>query len=470
MTVLTAAADLGRVDSPRRMPALCGAIGLGLLSACAPMENREGAQSFRGAVGAGSYESAAQIAGGMARDREGKPELLWSLNTGAAALYAANHPASVQALDDAESLMRASDVADFNWGSTYRFGSYDAVMVNAYKAAANLGRGDLQNARVELNRMEERQSRTTTRFQNEISAAGADSERQIREDGSKRQALQNAQSSPEVQEQLKALERWRHYQPFVNPAGTYLRAIYLLNSGEPGDAEQARTAFERVAGIAGNPRVVTEDMASARQAAAGRRPAPQVWVLFENGQSPTFEQMNFTVPMPVVARGGGMTVSPVTVSMPRMVFQPAAYPSMEVTGGNARASTVLVASMEGVMASEFRTRYNSLLAGAVFEALAKAAGVSAVNAATTRMNGGMAALLQVAATVAANVTSSDTRSWQILPRELQAARIPVPANGEILLRAGGVQATATVPTGRSSIVLVKAQTPGSPLTVQVLKL
>jgi hypothetical protein len=151
-----------------------------------------------------------------------------------------------------------------------------------------------------------------------------------------------------------------------------------------------------------------------------------------------------------------------------MVFQPSAYNGIEVQAGNQRATTQLVASIEGVMASEFRTRYNALLAAAVFEAIAKAAGISVVGAATQRAHPAVAILADLAATAAANVTQSDTRSWYMLPTEFQAARVPVPANGQLSLRAlGGPAETVSVPQGRSSIVLVKAQNPGSPLTIQV---
>jgi hypothetical protein len=444
------------------------AVGVALVAACAPTVDRQSAGTFRSAVVAGDYTAASQMASRLVSTPGGQPDLLWSLNTGATALHARAYPAAVQALDNAEARMRASEEASFSWGSTYRFGTYDAVMVNAYKALANLGSGDLDAARVELNRMEERQARTVARFQNEIAASMAERDRQVQSDVARAQALRNAEGSPEVGEQLRMLDTWRNYQPFVNPAGTYIRGIYLLNSRVAGDAEQARTAFERVAGIAGNPRIVVEDLAAARRAATGQRGAPQVWVIFENGQSPTFEQMNFTVPMPVLARGGGVTVRPVTVSMPRMVFQAPAYTSLEVTGGNARTTTALVGSIEGVMASEFRARYNGLLASAVFEAFAKAAGISAVNAVGSRMNGTAGLLMEIAATTAANVTVTDTRSWETLPREVQAARIPVPTDGQVMLRSpSGPQAMVTVPTGRSSIVLVKAQAPGSPLTVQV---
>jgi len=435
------------------------------LAACAPQADPASIAGFRGAVATGNFQVASQVAGAMARPG-GNPELLWSLNAGAAALHAADYAAAVGHFDAAEELMRASEAASFNWGSTYRFGSYDAVMVNVYKAVAQLGLRDPAAARVELNRMEERQRRTAERFQSEI-AQLEDARRQGASDAQRAQALRAAEGSPEVREQLTALERYARYQPFVNPAGNFVRAVYLMNTREPGDAGQARQAFERVAGISGNPRTVTEAMAMARRTEGGQRAGNQVWVIYENGQSPVFDQMNFTVPMPVMARGGGVTVRPVTVSMPRMLFQPGAYPSIEVSGGNARATTEMVASLEAVMASEFRTRYNGLLAAAVFEAVGKAVGISAANALGSQM-GGWGVLLDIAATAAANVTSSDTRSWYMLPREFQAARIPVPANGQVTLRAaGGPQEVVTVPTDRSSLVVVKVQQPGAPLAVQV---
>ena len=471
---------IGRTPCPK--PAGRKLLGVTLaaslaVTACAPQADPNAIGGFRQSVATGNFQAATNIASGLAApDSTGRgTELLWSMNAGAAGLHAQDWQRSINMLDGAEDLMRRSEEASFNWGNSYRFGTYDAVMVNAYKSLGMLGRADRDGARVELNRMEERQARTVQRFRDEIGAANASAEAQRNAEPGRDQALRNAQGSPEVREQLQALDRWATYQPFVNPTGTYLRALFLLNSPVPGDAEQARNAFERVVGISRNNPVVAQDLAAARQAANGRRGPPQVWVLFENGQSPVFQQLNFTVPMPVYARGGGVTVRPVTVSMPRMVAQPNAYAGIEVSGQGGRATTVQVASVEGVMASEFRTRYNSLLAAAVFEAIAKAALISGVNAATSAGRGSgstgmlmVGILAEIAATAAANVTVSDTRSWYMLPREFQVARVPVPADGSLRLQAqGGPGETVTVPTGRSSIVLVKAQNPGSPLTVQV---
>jgi hypothetical protein len=254
------------------------------LAASAPRATPASVGAFRQIVALENFQVATNAASVLAAPvANGRgTELLWSLTAGAAGLHAYDGPRSVSMLDDAEDLMRASEEATFNWGSTYRFGTYDAVMVNAHKAFAMLGRGDRDGVRVELNRMEERQ-----------------------------------------------------------------------------------------------------------------------------------------------------------------------------------------------------TRYTAVLGAAAFEAIAKAVLISGANAVGTGISrnnnstGTLAAgiLLDLAATAAANVTRSDTRSWSLRPREFQVARLPVPGRGALSLQAmGGRSERVTVPTGCCSIVLVKAQSAGSPLTIQVFPL
>lgn len=456
-----------RKSLPRLITSLALVFGA---AACAPQSGtQDQAFAFRNAVAASDFAAASRIAGSLAGPTE-RRELLWSLNAGATALHQPDPAAATSFLDTAENNMTTVEGSNFNWNSTYRFGSYDAAMVNTYKAFAALSRGDRDGARVEINRAQERLQRIAERYRAEIAAARDNINAQQREDPTKGQSITAAQNAPEVQDLLRANAEWRAYQPFVNPASTYLRGIFLLNTGVPGDAEEARRALLQVQAVANSAPVVLQDIDLARQAANGRRPAPQVWVIFENGQSSEFEQLNFTVPMPVLARQGGVTVRPITVSMPRLAVRPNAYDRLMVTGRGPAVGTVPVASMRGVMASEYGARFNNLLAGAVLEAVAKAVGVSAANAVGSRM-GAAGAILEIGAVAAANITVSDTRSWQALPGEFQAARVPTPSSGSISIAApGGPSLTLSVPTGRSSIVLVKAQQPGSPLVAQVLPL
>lgn len=257
----------------------------------------------------------------------------------------------------------------------------------------------------------------------------------------------------------------------MNPAVTYMHGIFFLTTGQATDAGRARESFQRVVGMAGANPVVNDDLALARRVAGAQRAGNYVWVIFENGQTPLFEQMNMTVPMPVLARGGsGMAVTPVTVSMLRMVPQSVAVPSIGISAGSARATTRQIANIEAVVASEFRQRYPGLLAATVFEAVAKAAMVSGASAMAGRKNGTAGALLNVVATTAANVTSSDTRSWYALPREFQAVRVATPVDGKVMVEANGMRETLSVEPGQSSIIYVKQQHRGSPMHAQVFRL
>jgi hypothetical protein len=352
-------------------------------------------------------------------------------------------------------------------------------MVNTYKALSLLARGDFDNARVEFNRLDERQARTAQQFAAEIAAARDATDRRASENRGSEQAISNAFATPEAREQTDQLRQWAIYSPFQNPAATYLSGLFFLNSTVTGDAERARTQLQRTAGMVRNNAVVAADLALAEASARGRRPAPHVWVVFENGQAPTFIQQNITFPAPVIATTGGISVRPVTVSVPRLVIQPSAYQALEVRAGRARVTTALVGSIEGVMASEFNQRWPGHVRDAVIEGFSKIIGMSAVNVgmgAAGRQMGGMGGLAlmlaaEIATTAAGNITTSDTRSWHSLPQEFQVARLPVPADGAVSISAlGGPSATAQVAPGRSAIILVKAQAPGSPLTIQVIQL
>jgi hypothetical protein len=337
---------LSHPSTGRRVRA-AGALTLALaVSACAPQVSQQDFATFRSAAGTGNYATAAAAATALAKpDANGRgTELLWTLNSGLAELHAGNAARSIAQFDAADDAITASEAANFDWSNRYRFGGYDAVMVNTYKTMAMLARNDLDGARVEANRADERTRRVVQRFEREISADQAKVDKQRSAGDAEKQALSNAGADPAVREQMQALERWGSYRPFVNPAATYVQSVMLLNSGVPGDAEMARNGFERVAGIIGKTSLVQEDTALARAATAGRPPAHQVWVIFEDGQSPVFEQMNILVPMPVAARGGGVTVRPVTVSIPKMVPQRNAYAALDVEAGKARTTTTTIGS------------------------------------------------------------------------------------------------------------------------------
>jgi hypothetical protein len=117
------------------------------------------------------------------------------------------------------------------------------------------------------------------------------------------------------------------------------------------------------------------------------------------------------------------------------------------------------------MASEFDRRRVSILAAAVTEILVK-------NVASLEAQKSGNPLLSLVARVAANVSSADTRSWTALPKEFQVLRIAAPNDGHLVLAStdGSFIGDATVPTGRPTIVWVKAQCTRAHPAIQVFQL
>jgi hypothetical protein len=154
-----------------------------------------------------------------------------------------------------------------------------------------------------------------------------------------------------------------------------------------------------------------------------------------------------------------------TLALPVLAQNAPAYAALQVTAGTTAVQTAPAGSFDAVMASEFNRRRPVILAEAVAEVLVK-------NVTSEVAQQSKNPWLQLASTIVANVSTADTRSWIGLPKEFQAVRIDVPADGHLLLAAAGGQpiGEATVPTDKSSIVWVKAQQAGAHPAIQVFPL
>ena len=115
--------------------------------------------SFDGAMGQGDYARAANFAMGAGKIQPNgeSPNLLWSLNAGAALVYAGDNTRTVPVLDHAEDMMKSRDESEMVARGQYRAKTYDSVMVNTYKAISAMQAGNSAMARTELIRADDRQ-------------------------------------------------------------------------------------------------------------------------------------------------------------------------------------------------------------------------------------------------------------------------------------------------------------------------
>lgn len=435
-----------------------------LLAGCAGGMSRQDAASYDSDLAQGNYPAAAQQAlssGHIASD--GKSDnLIWSLNAGAALVYADQPPYAIRVLDGAESLMKTRDLSNFG-NTQYDYATYDGIMVNVYKGLEFLKGGDKADARVEFNRVADRQTRAEDDFAKQKRKLDAQARKRAGGSFDLDAAMKSAQQTAAWRDTQAELGKYANYRPFINPAASYIRAIFLLNDGMgASDREAARVELERVRDMAGPSPAVRADLASLRSA---RRGPPETWVIFENGQAPTFVQYNLTFPVPIIGRGGHLGISVVTVAMPRMVFHAPAAERIAVVGTGAPVWTASIGDFDHVMASEFSRRQPAIMTRTLIEAVLKA-GLQSVAAQTGN------AFIQVAALVASNISTADTRSWIALPKEFQAARVPAPRDGVLHLRtASGLDlGEIHVPQHGGAIVYVKQVAAGVKPSIQVVPL
>jgi hypothetical protein len=423
-----------------------------LAAGCASPMSTGDKMNFQAAMDAGDYKAAAAVAqqsGQITPDGQTK-NIVWSLNDGAALFDAGDMRQSVVVLDTTEKLAQANDLNHMHGAVDYRYTTYDGVMTNVYKAMAFLAQGDRDNARVELRRAEDRQRRAEEHFQREIAAA-----QNHRQDAQFASMMGQAQQNADYSNAGAALNELATYAPFENPFATYIQGVFLVSQG---DNENGMASLKRAAAVLGPNSAAAADVAWAEQARRSLgHTKPQVWVVFENGQSATYHEMRMVLPM--------VTGQPMTLAMPMLVQNAPAYSGLQVQAAGATGATAPAGSFDAVMASEFLKRRPLILEEAVAEVLAK--NVGAVVAQKTNNP-----FLKLAMAVVANVSTADTRSWTALPKDFQAVRIDAPQDGHVTVQTAQDQAVGdvSVPAGRSSIVWVKVQQAGAHPAIQVLPL
>lgn len=426
-----------------------------VLQGCAGGVSRESVKKYDNLLAAGGYQAAANLASADGELKDGKSNnLLWSLNAGAAYLYAGQPKQAISALDAAEDIIKQIELGKMSASGQYKIKGFDATMTNAYKGLAGLALGNEIISRSEMYRTEDRQKRAEQDFEKEVLKARG--ELQVPDGVNLNTVLNSARSNTAYQEAVQGISSYGGYKPFVNPFTTYLAGLYFLNTADK-RLDLAKQSFERVLSITGNQRLIQGDIALTK---LNGKFSPKVWVLFENGQSSTIDQYSISFPVPIVGKRSGVSVA--TVALPRLVENRAATAGLLV--GDERELTTDVGNFDFVMRSEFQRRYPLIITRAVIEAIAK---IALQNAAAQEKSG--YALL--AAALVSNVSTTDTRSWTALPKYFQAARVDAPKDGKIKLRtAEGVDlGIVTVPTEVSSIVYVKMFRSNSPPSVQVIK-
>jgi hypothetical protein len=361
----------------------------------------------------------------------------------------------------------------------YRGRAYDKVMMNTYKALNYLALGDKDKARVELNRSLQRQRDAVEANEKRIASAQEEAELarrgELKDEKGKsaaydsNKAMDDSRTGPALQAALnESIAPMKPYGDYVNPFAVFLDGLFFTVLGEGGsDLERGRKSFERVAAIVPENEYLKADLDAAAGAAEGRAPAAVTYVIFETGTAPSRTQIRVDIPTFIVTSN----LAYVGAAFPKLVYDSNYIGSLGVTVGEKTYNTATVASMDSVVANDFRNAWPAVVTKTLITTATKAIIQAAIQK-ELNDRGGWAGMIGTVVLTAANAGTNiaDTRTWQSLPKEFQYARIPTPASRELTLTAGPEQKKVTLEPGAVNVVYVKSASPSSPLFVSTFVL
>jgi uncharacterized protein len=375
-------------------------------------------------------------------------DLLWALQLGIVDRSLKSYSDSIQWFDRCEDMMKTFDPQSRETdviGTTlvndniipYRGWAYDGVMVNTYKALNFMALGKNDDARIEFNRVMERQTRAKEKFSEELQK---EKDKLDKANANKQVDYSKSTESGETQDKIKqaypGLSEFEAYPDFVNPFSTYLAGVFFTVIG---DSAKARDLLKESAGMLPNNPYVKSDFEAAD---SGKAAEPTIWVFFENGVGPTKEE--FRVDLPLFLFTGKVYYA--GIALPKLVQRWAACERLTIQSGGNYYPTEIVGDMDRVVQTEFSKEYPWILTRAIISAGAKAAAQYALTEQNSNNNNGagIAAIFVAAYNFA--TTAADVRIWSALPKNFQSAKFPMPADGKM---------TIQTPQGWSRIVEIR---------------
>jgi len=435
---------------------------------------------------AGNYKGAADRVRTAAEPKIESSHLLNWLYMGSGDFASGNHPATVADFTAAESCLKLQNMQFLGGafsGSDYLARTYDETMMNFYQALSFLAGGKVDRARVEFNRVVERQGRAAKRNEAKIAeakaaVAKAEKARSKKTDGNK--IIADA-SCPGIDELEKELAQWSPYADYMNPAAVFMSGAFMLLWGEDSsDYEHGLTYFKRAAGMQSSSAAHKAIEILERKASGHAMPGDRdfVLVLFENGMAPEKEEIRkeIIIPYRYPIHAG--------ISMPKLVHRGGAHERLSLwDGGNALGATETVCDFERVVAKEFAEEFKWESRKAYLAAIVRI-GIQIALMEVERAQldrqvkeGKMSPLARdltlaasgaVLSAVCSATMGSDLRMWSTLPKNFQAAIVPKPKGGVLSVKdASGAASIAEVqlPKDGPSFVYLKLPTAANHATV-----
>ncbi len=210
-------------------------------------------------------------------------------------------------------------------------------------------------------------------------------------------------------------------------SGAFVRYLNAMVFEVVGERDAARIELEKAAAgykAQGSefsvPSGVRDDLSRIR---AGKPVASEVVFILHNGLGASVDEDNIRVANPMAGKSGPLMFS---LAVPKFVRRSLPVHHVVLSSASVSSDSEVVENVNGIAEKSFNDRLASIIARGVLRLGVKNA--AAQEAKRQMQDNPYSALLNFAADVATNVSErADTRTWSLLPGNIQMARLPLPA-------------------------------------------
>ena len=455
-----------------------------LFTACASY--RDETSSIRSAWKLGNNKEAAELAADAANDNEeSNDELVFLLEEGSAWRAANNFTTSNQTFSQANKLIKdyanEPDILLIDETSAtftnltflpYRGSSYDKIMLHTYVALNDMELGQIDSARVNLNRALFAQrdavrenAENINEAQQQAREAGAQAQRGNRNNSNDSYDVERAQHNPafqaSIQRNYNYLNKFQGYADYVNPFSVFIDGLYFMATAQDmDDLERARKSLERVQHMVPNPKYVDQDIALVDTLISGQTIEPVTYVIFETGMAPSLTEIRIDIPLFIVSR----EVPYVGAAFPSLEFNSSYIKDLDVESAGSQYPTLLLCNMDNVIATAFENELPIIITRTLISAGAKAMAQYGLYLAT-KNSGALGTIVMVAGVLYQYaMNEADLRTWITLPKQFQYCRFNTPENGKIKLTSSSNNQTIEIKLMQNliNVVYVKSNTANAP--------
>ena len=311
----------------------------------------------------------------------------------------------------------------------YRGTPPERIMLCGMQGVNCLAAGNLDDARLELNRARDFQQDAVSRFEQEVAAEQSAAQESWKSEGWDPSIAGSALD--QVRAQQGELAKIRGYASFGNPFVSYMRAAFLIaSSGDASDRQNARADLKSVQEMVPGFAPAEEDIALIdSDAPAGRMPV--TWIFFLTGLAPNYDEFRLDIPIPVGQ------VNYVSAAFPVLKVRGDYVDAIEVAGadGTAAQRSVPLADLDAVVTEEFNARLPAIVTQEIVSSASKAAATWAASQAAYSQDYYAGLAVQIAGIAyQAGSTAADLRCWSTMPKQVGLLRVPTPADGAIEIR------------------------------------